>query len=87
MTDEKKITIVNDEGKSVEVNLITILTLEKYNSTYLVYSEKELTEGDNDILFSKMAEENGEPTLVDITSQEELNDLIQEFNKELKKNE
>ena len=77
-----KINIVDANGNTKEVNFITILTLEKYNSSYLVYAENELTDGNNIVSFGKIKEKNDSLYLENIP-QEELPDLQNELRKEL----
>ena len=77
-----KVNIVDESGNTKEVNFITILTLEKYNSSYLVYTEAELTDGNNIVSFGKIKEKNDSLYLENIP-QEELPDLQNELRKEL----
>lgn len=81
----KVITIIDPNGQEKDVNLITFLTLEQYHQTYLVYTEKELTDGLNEVLFAKITEEEGKKYLENIESPAELAALNQEFKKELNK--
>lgn len=76
----EKIFITDMFGTKKEVNFITIITLEKYNSSYLVYSENEITDDANLIVFGKISEKNGEMYL-DSVPQEEKIDLQNEFRK------
>lgn len=83
---EEKVTIINPNGEEQEVFLITILSLEKYHSVYLVYTEKELNYGNNEIKFAKMNEEDDNMYLENIESEEEFNDLKEQFSKEATQN-
>ena len=82
---KEKITIVFN-GKEQEVYLVTIVTLEKYNSSYLVYTEKPLMDLVNFLSFGKIVEEDGKVYL-DNLSKEEENDVKAYLGEELVSNE
>jgi hypothetical protein len=71
----QKINIQDHEGKIKEVNFITTLSSEEYNSIYLVYSEKEITDDENEICIAKIVEENETVSLEQITDPDELKEV------------
>jgi len=78
----EKITIVAN-GKEQEVYLVTIVTLDKYNSSYLVYTEEPVyNEIINFLLIGKIVENNGK-TYLDNLSPEEDRDVKVYLGKEL----
>jgi len=78
----EKITIVAN-GKEQEVYLVTIVTLDKYNSSYLVYTEEPVyNEMINFLLIGKIVENNGK-TYLDNLSPEEDRDVKVYLGKEL----
>jgi hypothetical protein len=71
----QKINIQDHEGKIKEVNFITTLSSEEYNAIYLVYSEKEITDDENEICIAKIVEENETVSLEQITDPDELKEV------------
>jgi hypothetical protein len=71
----QKINIQDHEGKIKEVNFITTLSSEEYNAIYLVYSEKEITDDENEICIAKIVEENEMVSLEQITDPDELKEV------------
>ncbi len=67
---EEKITIQLN-GIEKEVFLITIVSLEKYQSSYLVYSELSFNDNVNLLSIGKITEEDGKTYLDNLSSEEE----------------
>lgn len=84
MDQERKITIFNDHGEEEQVELVTELESAEGNH-YLVYTKNELDGEENVLVYtSKVIEENGRSTLVDLTDQEweEIQTFLNEFEEE-----
>lgn len=77
MDQNKKITIFNDCGEEEQVELVTELESAE-GVHYLVYTKNEMDDQENVLVYtSKIVEEDGRSTLVDLTDQEW--EEIQEF--------
>lgn len=79
----EKITITDENGVVKEANLVTFLSLPQFSSMYLAYMENELKDTDNEILFAKIIEEDGNMCLGTIESIEEKAALRAEFERKL----
>ncbi len=67
----EKITIYVN-GKEQEVYLVTVVTLEKYNSSYLVYTEEPVfNDLINFLLIGKMVEKDGKTYLSNLSPEED----------------
>ena len=66
----EKITIQID-GKEQEVYFITVITLEKYKSSYLVYSLNEIRDNFNILEIAKLVNEDNQIYLSNLSREEE----------------
>jgi len=75
--DKKMITIENNDGTKLEVELITYLISDDKKDNYVVYSkgEKSGEEGDEVIYISKIINDNGTLIIDEITEDEEWNNV------------
>ena len=80
-----KITI-NIDGKEQEVYFITVITLDKYKSSYLVYSLSELKDNFNILEIAKLVDEEGKVYLSNLSGEEEY-DVKRSLGEELGKYE
>jgi hypothetical protein len=81
----EKITI-NINGTEKEVYFVTIVTLDKYNSSYLVYMEHKVRDFINMLCFGKIIPGN-DKTYLEAVSEEEEKDIKAYLAKEFEDNE
>ena len=77
---------ININGKDKEVYFVTIVTLDKYNSSYLIYMENKINEVINVLCFGKIIP-GDDKTYLETVTEEEAKDIKAYLAKEFDSNE
>lgn len=72
MGNTKMITLINELGESIDVELLCAFEIEGYNGSYIIYTKNEKDENNNTIIYSGKIEKDGQKQfLTNIQNEEE----------------
>lgn len=60
MGNTKIISLINEAGESIDVELLCAFELEGYNGSYIIYTKNEKDENNNTIIYSGKIEKDGQ---------------------------
>ncbi len=88
MEDKKKMSIVSEDGKIEEVEVVIAFEFKDTNKEYVVYTKNEKDENGNITVYvSRVERESGKPKLCGVESESEwsrIKDVLRELSKDEK---
>lgn len=76
--DDYSFTVINDQGMEVKCDIISLITDDKTNQMYIIYTDYVLTQNDKfRILVSEIVNDNGEYRLQDIADENKAQEIME----------